>query len=86
MCLAVPGLVLDISGDDPLTRTGRVDFGGVVKEISLAYVPEVAPGDHVLVHVGFAITVIDAAEAGRIFAHLAEIGEAMDPGQPKAAP
>jgi len=86
MCLAVPGLVLSKSGDDPLTQTGRVDFGGVVKEISLAYVPEAGPGDYVLVHVGFAITVIDEAEARRIFTHLREIGEAMEPGQAAAAP
>jgi hydrogenase expression/formation protein HypC len=75
MCLAVPGRVLSIAGDDELTRTGRVDFGGLVKEINLAYVPEVAVGDHVLVHVGFAITVIDESEAGRIFEHLRAIGE-----------
>lgn len=75
MCLAVPGRVLSVAGDDPLTRTGRVDFGGVVKEINLAFAPEAGEGDHVLVHVGFAITVIDEAEAARVFAHLSEIGE-----------
>jgi hydrogenase expression/formation protein HypC len=74
MCLAVPGQILSTSGDTPLTRVGRVDFGGVVKEINLAYVPEAAVGDHVLVHVGFAISVIDEAEAARVFAHLEEIG------------
>jgi len=81
MCLAVPGKVLSIAGDDPLTRVGRVDFGGVVKEISLAYVPEAAVGDHVLVHVGFAITVIDEAEAARVFAHLREIEALLDDGE-----
>lgn len=75
MCLAVPGRVLDLSGGDPLTRVGRVDFGGVIKEINFAFAPEAEVGDHVLVHVGFVITVIDEAEAARIFAHLAEIGE-----------
>jgi hydrogenase expression/formation protein HypC len=75
MCLAVPGRVLSVSGDDVLTRVGRVDFGGVVKEINLAYAPEARIGDYVLVHVGFAITVIDEAEAARVFAHLREIGE-----------
>jgi hydrogenase expression/formation protein HypC len=78
MCLAVPGRVLSLSRGDPLTRTGRVDFGGVVKEINFAFAPEAKIGDHVLVHVGFAITVIDAAEAGRVFAHLREIGELHD--------
>lgn len=80
MCLAVPGRILDIGGDDPLMRTGRVDFGGVVKEINLAYVPEADVGDYVLVHVGFAISVIDAAEADRVFAHLRELGELGEEG------
>ena len=74
MCLAVPGRIVSIAGVDPLMRTGRVDFGGVVKEIQLAFVPEARAGDHVLVHVGFAITLIDEAEAARVFEHLAEIG------------
>jgi hydrogenase expression/formation protein HypC len=78
MCLAVPGRILSLSGDDPLTRLGRVDFGGLVKEINLAYVPEARVGDHVLVHVGFAITVIDESEAARIFEHLKEIDELSD--------
>jgi hydrogenase expression/formation protein HypC len=78
VCLAVPGRVLSVAGDDPILRTGRVDFGGVVKEIQLAYVPEAAPGDYVLVHVGFAITVLDAAEAARVFEALRELGELAD--------
>lgn len=75
MCLAVPGKIISISGAEPLLRSGRADFGGVVKEVSLAYTPEAKPGDYVLVHVGFALTVIDAAEAGRVFEHLAEIAD-----------
>lgn len=74
MCLAVPGKVLTIAGDDPLMRTARVDFGGIVKEICLAFTPEAKLDDYVLVHAGFAITVIDEAEADRIFEHLARIG------------
>lgn len=74
MCLAIPGRILSLSGDDVL-RVGRVDFGGLVKAINLAYVPEAKVGDHVLVHVGFAITVIDEAEAARVFEHLREIEE-----------
>lgn len=76
MCLAIPGEVLSISGDDDLMRLGRVDFGGIVKEINLAYTPEAGVGDYVLVHVGFAISVIDAAEASRTLAYLQTIGEA----------
>jgi hydrogenase expression/formation protein HypC len=75
MCLAVPGRILSVCGDDPLTRVGRVDFGGIIKEINLAFVPEARIGDYVLVHVGFAITVIDETEAQRVFQHLREIGE-----------
>ncbi|MCB1496277.1 MAG: HypC/HybG/HupF family hydrogenase formation chaperone [Bauldia sp.] len=75
MCLAVPGRILSVTGDDPLMRLGRVDFGGVLKEINLAYTPEAKIGDHVLVHVGFAISVIDEAEAEQVFSHLREIGE-----------
>jgi hydrogenase expression/formation protein HypC len=75
MCLAVPGCIVSVTGDDPLTRVGRVDFGGLVKEINLAFTPEAGIGDHVLVHVGFAITVIHETEAARILAHLREIGE-----------
>jgi hydrogenase expression/formation protein HypC len=63
-----------MSGEDPLLRSGRVDFGGIVKEISLAFTPEATVGDYVLVHVGFALTVVDAAEAERVFQHLEEIG------------
>ena len=74
MCLAIPGQVLSLSGDDPILRTGRIDFGGVVKEINLAYVPEARVGDYVLVHVGFAISVLDEAEANRVFEHLREMG------------
>jgi hydrogenase expression/formation protein HypC len=72
MCLAVPGQVLSFEGDDPLTRQGRVVFAGVVKQVNLAYAPEAKIGDYVLVHAGFAITVIDEAEARKTLAYLAE--------------
>lgn len=75
MCLAVPGRILTVSGEDPLMRVGRADFGGLIKEVNLAYVPEARVGDYVLVHVGFAISVIDETEAARVFEHLREIGE-----------
>lgn len=85
MCLAIPGRILSVTGDDPILRVGRVDFGGVVKEINLAYVPEARIGDHVLVHVGFALTVIDEAEAERVLACLREIA-ALDARQAEATP
>lgn len=76
MCLAVPGQIVSISGvAADLMRMGRVDFGGVIKEINLAFVPEAEIGSYVLVHVGFALTVIDEAEAARVFEHLREIDE-----------
>ena len=74
MCLGVPGLVLSVSGED-LERVARVSFGGVVKEVSLAYVPEARAGDHVIVHVGFAISRVDEEEAAKVFAYLKELGE-----------
>jgi hydrogenase expression/formation protein HypC len=76
MCLAVPGQVLEIAGDDALTRTARVAFGGIVKQIHLAYTPEAQVGDYVLVHAGIAIAVIDAAEAARTLAAIAGLEEA----------
>lgn len=76
MCLAIPGQLLDLRGEGPLQRTGRVSFGGIVKEVSLAYVPEARVGDYVIVHVGFAISVVDEAEALETLAYFKEIGEA----------
>lgn len=75
MCLAVPGKILSITGDDPMLRTGKVSFGGIVKEVSLAYVPEAQVDDYVLVHVGFAISRIDEAEAAEVFEILKEMDE-----------
>ena len=74
MCLAVPGKILSVSGED-FARMARVSFGGIVKEVSLAYVPEASEGNYVLVHVGFAITVVDEAEAQRTFEILKQMGE-----------
>lgn len=66
---------MSISGDDPLTRMGKVDFSGVVKQASLAYVPEVNVGDYVIVHVGFALSKVDEAEARKIFEYLKQMDE-----------
>jgi hydrogenase expression/formation protein HypC len=74
MCLAVPGKVLSIEGPDPAFRTAYVDFCGVRKTVNLAFTPEVAAGDFVLVHVGFALTKIDEEEAARTYQYLVEIG------------
>lgn len=72
MCLAIPGKINSIEGEDLLTRTGTVDFAGLAKKVQLAYVPEARVGDYVLVHVGFAIAVVDEAHAASVFAYLQE--------------
>jgi hydrogenase expression/formation protein HypC len=88
MCLAVPGRVLNVDGEDPAFRSGNVDFCGVRKTINFAFTPEVQPGDFVLVHVGFAISRIDAEEAARTFRYLAQIGALEEEGlaPPRSTP
>ncbi len=66
---------MSISGDDPLTRMGRLDFGGIIKEACLAYVPEVKIGDYVIVHVGFALSKVDEEEAQKVFEYLKQMDD-----------
>jgi hydrogenase expression/formation protein HypC len=73
MCLAIPGKILT-EEDLGFARTGRVQFGGIVRECRLDFVPEASAGDYVLVHVGFAISKIDEEEAHRTYQALAEMG------------
>ncbi len=73
MCLAIPGKILDLEHKDH-TRLARVQFGGITRTVSLDFVPEAAVGDYVMVHVGFAISRVDAAEAERTYKVLAEMG------------
>ena len=75
MCLAVPGKIVSIEGDDPISRDGKVNFGGVVKRVNLSYVPEAKIGDYVVVHVGFALSIVDEEEAEQVFEYLKTIGE-----------
>lgn len=76
MCLAVPGKILSIDDSNgELVRTGKVSFGGIVKEVSLAYTPEAKIDDYVIVHVGFALNTIDETEAMKVFEYLKEIDE-----------
>ena len=70
MCLGVPGEIQSIHAPEGELRTGRVAFGGIVKEVCLAYVPEAQVGDFVIVHAGFAISTIDRAAAARVFEYL----------------
>ena len=67
-----------ISGDEPLERMGKIDFGGVLKEASLAYVPEAEVGDYVIVHAGFAISRLDEEEAGKVFEYLREMEDLVE--------
>jgi hydrogenase expression/formation protein HypC len=75
MCLGIPGRILEIRDDRGLMM-GQVDFGGVRREVCLAYVAdEVGPGDYVVVHVGFAISRVDESEARRTFEALREMSQ-----------
>ncbi len=74
MCLAVPGKIEEISGTEPILRTGKVNFNGIVKTIHLGYVPEAKVGDYVNVHAGFAISVLNKEEANEIWSLLNEMG------------
>jgi hydrogenase expression/formation protein HypC len=83
MCLAVPGKLLSTSGEETL-RTGVVSFGGAHKEANLAFVPEAQVGDYVLVHAGFAISVVDAEEAAQTLEYFRQIGELEELKDPEA--
>ena len=78
MCLAIPGRVIEITGADSYFRTARVSFGGIIKQVSLACVPEARVDDYVLVHVGMALSVIDEKEAAEVFSYLKEMGDIED--------
>jgi len=75
MCLGVPGKLIAIQQDPLGIHMGKVSFGGITKEVCLAYTPEAEVGDYVVVHVGFSISRIDEAEARRVFELLEEMGE-----------
>lgn len=76
MCLAIPGKIESIvDATDALNIKGKVNFGGIFKEVSLAYVPEARVGDYVIVHVGFALSIVDQQEALKVFEYLKQMGE-----------
>jgi hydrogenase expression/formation protein HypC len=84
MCLAIPGRVIETLESDGL-RMARVSFGGMVKQVCIEYTPDAEPGDYVLVHVGFALSRIDEAEAQRTYRLLEELdqlGELQDGANP----
>jgi hydrogenase expression/formation protein HypC len=76
MCLAVPGQIKSIESTDPVLRSGKVDFGGVSRDVNLSFVPEANVGDYVIVHVGFALSTLDEQEANEVFGYLKQMEEA----------
>jgi hydrogenase expression/formation protein HypC len=66
MCLAVPGLVQSIEGDDPMKRMAKVSFEGLIRQVNITFVPDVKVGEYVIVHVGMALSKVDAEEARKI--------------------
>ncbi len=81
MCLGVPGKVTAIEPDPMGMSMGKVNFGGITKDVCLAYVPDVQVGEYVIVHVGFAISKVDEQEANEVFALLKQMGEIGDEWQ-----
>jgi hydrogenase expression/formation protein HypC len=75
MCLGVPGKVIRIEQNAQGMSMGAVSFGGIVKEVCLAYTPDVQIGEYVIVHVGFAISRVSETEAQEVFKALDELGE-----------
>ena len=80
MCLAIPGRIVSIDAGDPVLRSGRVDFAGIIKQVNLSYVPDAGVGDFVLVHVGFALSTVDEVEARQVFTYLEQMGELAELG------
>jgi hydrogenase expression/formation protein HypC len=74
MCLGIPGRIVEILEEQNL-RMGKVDFGGVSKQVCLEHTPEALPGNYVIVHVGFALSIVDAEEAQKVFEFLDSMGE-----------
>lgn len=79
MCLGIPARIVTCDENEGI-RMGSVDFGGTSRRVCLAYVPEAVAGDYVVVHAGFAISVVDEAEAERTLALLRSIGEGEEHG------
>ena len=86
MCLGIPGKVVSIERNALGVAQGKVSFGGIVKEVCLAWVPEAEVGDYVVVHVGFAISRIDEKEALEVFRLLEEMAETGELGVPQPEP
>jgi hydrogenase expression/formation protein HypC len=76
MCLAIPGKIIAITSQlDETFRTGKVSFGGILKDVNLCMVPEAQLNDYIMVHVGVAISIVDEEEAQKVFSYLKQMGE-----------
>jgi hydrogenase expression/formation protein HypC len=84
MCLGVPGKIIEIQNNPLGMAMGKVSFGGIAKEVCLAYVPEAQIDDYVIVHAGFALNVIDEKEAMEVFELLKEMQELSELETPEA--
>lgn len=85
MCLGVPGKVIDVYNDPVGIAMGKISFSGIVKEVCLAYTPEAQPGEYVVVHAGFAISVVDEQEAMEVFRMLEQMDELAELEIPQPA-
>ena len=83
MCLGIPGKVIETYREHDVLM-GKIDFSGVCKRVCLEHVPDVLPGDYVLVHVGFALSRIDGAEAQRVFDFLEEMNQLDELQEPSS--
>jgi hydrogenase expression/formation protein HypC len=84
MCLAIPGKLIEIALDEAGVRMGRANFGGILKRVCLEYTPDARLGDYVLVHVGFALGIVDEIEAARTYQLLAEMRQLDELETPEA--
>lgn len=75
MCLAVPGKIIEITESDPMMKTAKVSFGGIIKDINVSLVPDAKIGDYILAHVGYALSVIDEEEAKKTMEYLKEMDD-----------
>ncbi len=83
MCLAIPGKLIEIVESPDGVRMGKANFGGIVKQVCLEYTPEANTGDYVLVHVGFALSLVDEAEAARTYQALKDMEQLSELDEPE---
>jgi hydrogenase expression/formation protein HypC len=85
MCLAIPGKIIELE-DEGCMRMGRIDYGGITRNACLEYISDPKIGEYVMVHVGFAISKVDAEEAARTYQYLAEMDQLEEIAVPETEP